>query len=376
MPLFVSRLLRLAAPAFACTLTISPGGSAAGPFTISEDVEEVCQFTLAPSAITAAPGGDWLVALDQREKPLMRAAKMLKSGEVVPFPDETMSTAAPAATIPLDALEDVKVSADGIAWMLDNGRRSETAPKLVGWELGKNRLHRLIPITAPAIVTGSFCAGLALDPAAPFAYVSDPANGQDAALIVIDLATGLSRRVLHGDPNLQPDPAVQLPPGAVSGRVIRRLDGSTTVPRCGVEALAIDRKGEWLYFTALQAGAVHRVPAAKLRDAALPPGEIAKSIERYADAPPAVSLAIDVKGNLYLGDLSNRSISIIDAKERVCRPLVSDARLLWPDGLAFGQDGKLYFFSPSKPLTAANGTAKSAFSLFRTRTPAAGRAGD
>ncbi len=363
------------AAAVAAWVAVSALSGIAGTFTISEDVDEVYQFTLAPAAITAAPGGDWLVALDQREKPRMRAVKLLKSGEVAPFPDQAMSMAEPQARIPLDALEAVKVGSDGVAWLLDNGRRSESVPKLVGWELGKGRLHRVIHLPPPATVAGSFCGDLALDPAAPLAYVSDPANGQDAALIVVDLTTGLCRRVMQGQGFLRPDPAVQLPPSAASGRAIRRLDGTTTVPRCGVEALCIDRKGDWLYFTALQASAVHRVPCAKLRDAALSAEALAAAVERYANTPPTVSLAMDSKGNLYLGDLAGRGIGIIDAKERVCRPLVTDVRLLWPDGLTFGQDGKLYFFSPTQPPGTGTGV-KAAISLFRTRTPASGRAGD
>ncbi len=351
-----------------------PVSARAGTFTLSEDVEEVYQFTLAPAAMTAAPGGDWLLALDQREKPQMRAVRLQKSGEVVPFPDQVMSTAATGSSLPLDALEAVKVNSHGVAWMLDNGRRSELTPKLVGWNLDKGHLHRVIHLAAPALVTGSFCGDLALDPEEPFAYVADPANGEDAALIVVDLQTGLSRRILQGHPALRPDPTVILPPGALGGRVIRRIDGTASVPKRGVEALAIDRKGDWLYFTGLQAGAVSRVQVAKLRDAALSEQALAQCLERYADVPPGVSLAIDAKGNLYAGDLAGRSIILIDEKERASRPLVTDARLLWPDGLTFGQDGKLYFFSPAKPPSTAGG--KQAYTLFRIRTPASGRAGD
>jgi hypothetical protein len=98
--------------------------SLAGTFSISENVEEVLKFTLAPAAITASSNGDWLVALDQREKPNLRAARILRSGEVIPFPDEWMSTASAEARLPLDSLEAIAVSQDGIVWMLDNGRRS------------------------------------------------------------------------------------------------------------------------------------------------------------------------------------------------------------------------------------------------------------
>jgi hypothetical protein len=359
---------------------LPPAVLQAGTFSISEDVEEVYQFSLAPSALTAAPSGEWFVTLDQREKPLLRAARILKSGEVVPFPNLAISSAAPEARLPLDALEAVKVSTEGIVWMLDNGRRSEVIPKLVGWDLDKDRLHRVIPVTAPAVIPGSFCADLALDPSAPFACIADPAQGQNAALIVVDLLTGLCRRVLQGHLSLMPDLAVRLPESAISGRLTRRIDGSTAVPQCGVDALAIDRRGEWLYFCALQSHTLYRISARLLRDPATTPEALAKAVERYADKPPSISLCIDSKNNLYLGNMAERSIGIIEAKERTYRPLISDARLLWPNGLTFGQDGKLYLFSPTRPLTTSASSipaaAKPTYSLFRTRTPASGRAGD
>jgi hypothetical protein len=354
--------------------------SLAGTFSISENVEEVLKFTLAPAAITASSNGDWLVALDQREKPNLRAARILRSGEVIPFPDEWMSTASAEARLPLDSLEAIAVSQDGIVWMLDNGRRSETTPKLVGWNIDKERLHRVVYLSPPAVIPSSFCTDLVLDPSAPFAYLADPANGQDAAIIVADLESGLCRRVLQGIPCVQPDPSVALPISALSERSTVRLDGTTTITQCGVDSLAIDRRGEWLYLSALQSRTLQRLPAKLLRNAKSSAPDLAKAIEHYATKPPSVSMAIDSKGNLYLGDSANRGIGIIEPKNRSYQLLVSDARLLWPDSLTFGQDGRLYFFSPNRPLPKlgdkASGNAKPSYSLFRTRTPASGRSGD
>lgn len=352
----------------------------AGTITISEDVEEVLKFTLAPSAITASPNGDWLVALDQREKPTLRAARILKSGEVLPFPDLSMSTAAKDARLPLDSLEAIAVGQNGIVWMLDNGRRSETTPKLVGWNTERDCLHRVIHLSIPAVIPSSFCTELVLDPSAPIAYLADPANGQDAAIIVADLESGLCRRILQGSKWVRPDPSVALPISALSERSIVRLDGTTTLTQCGVDSLAIDRRGDWLYLSGLQSRYLHRVPASLLRNPKTSAADLAKAVESYAEKPPSISLSIDSKGNIYLGDSANRSIGIIDAKEKIYRPLVSDARLLWPDGLTFGDDGRLYFFSPNRPPTRPgdqNSTiSKPSYSLFRIRTPASGRAGD
>jgi hypothetical protein len=352
----------------------------AGTFVISDEVEEVLQFSLAPAALTSSPSGEWLVALDQREKPSLRAVRILKSGEVIPFPDRAMSTADTGARLPLDALEAISVSQDGIVWMLDNGRRSETNPKLVGWNIEKDRLHRIIHLNAPAVIPSSFCTDLALDPTEPIAYIADPAKGQDAALIVADLNTGLCRRLLQGSPCVQPDPSVTLPVSALSERTTRRIDGTTTVTQCGVDALAIDRRGEWLYFAGLQSHTLYRLPAPLLRNLDTPEADLVKAVENYATKPTSISMAMDSKGNLYLGESANRAIGIIDAKERTYRPLVSDVRLLWPDSLTFGHDGRLYFSSPNKTAPKAGDSTPSqvkvTYSLFRTRTPASGRAGD
>lgn len=354
--------------------------SLAGTFSISENVEEVLQFTLAPAAITASSNGDWLVALDQREKPNLRAARILKSGEVIPFPDESMSTASPKARLPLDALEAIAVGQDGIVWMLDNGRRSEATPKLVGWNFDKDRLHRVVYLSPPAVIPSSFCTDLVLDPTAPYAYLADPANGQDAAIIVADLESGLCKRVLQGLPCVQPDPSVALPISALSERSTVRLDGTTTITQRGVDSLAIDRRGEWLYLSALQSRTIQRLPAKSLRNFENSTPELTKTIEPYATKPPSVSLAIDSKGSLYLGDSANRGIGIIEPKNKTYQLLVSDARLLWPDSLTFGHDGRLYFFSPNRSVPKlgdkTSGNAKPSYSLFRTRTSASGRAGD
>ena len=357
-----------------------------GTFPMTDEVEEVLQFTLPPAAITAAPSGDWLVALDARQRPRYRAAHIRKSGEVTPFPDQAMSLATPEARLPLDAIEALVVDTNGIVWMLDNGRRSEMIPKLIGWDTGKDRLHRLIHLHAPAVIPGSFCADLTLEPSGTHAYIADPANGADAAIITVDLETGLCRRLLHGHSSVRPDSAIKIPPDALASRAIRRLDGATALPHCGIESVAVDRKGDWLYFSAFQAAILYRVATHLLRDPATPPDDLASAVEAYASKPPTSGLAIDNKSNLYLGDIGSRSIGMVDARDRTYRPLVSDARLIWPDGLTFGQDGRLYFFSPNRTSAGASGTSvlapvppappSPAFSLFRIRTPANGRAGD
>lgn len=364
-------------------------GAIAGPGDAfkSDAIEVVFQFSLAPSGITAAPDGAWLLSVSQAEKPRTRVVKVSRSGKVEPFPNEKMSEAASDSPLPLDAVEGMQLAADDLVWMLDNGRRSEVTPRVVAWNHDKNRLQHVYYIGQPATVPGSFLTDLAVDPGYPFVYISDPANGPDAALIVLDCTTGLARRVLQGHPSVIPNSSINLKTTPGGGEE-RRLDGVQTLPHGGVDPIALDRKGEWLYFAPLRSGKLYRVKTELLRSADTSAEKLSHGVETYADKPPATAISIDNKGNVYVGDIQGRAIGVIDIEKREYRVLTSDPRLVEPDGLCFGGDGKLYFFShsqfaaqstrssaPQAPLsTAPSGSLEH--SLYRMKALAPGRIGD
>lgn len=367
---------------------LSAGALIAGPEGAfkSDDIEVVYQFSLSPSGVTAAPDGSWILSVSQSEKPRTRVVKVSKSGKVDAFPSEKISDAEPDASLQLDAVEGMTVGVDGFVWMLDNGRRSEVTPKIVAWNYEKNRLQHVHYLGQPAVVPGSFLADLAVDPGYPFVYVSDPANGADAALIVLDRATGLAHRVLQGHPSVTPDPAVKTE-NARAGNSARRLDGVQTFPHGGVDPIALDRKGEWLYFAPLRSKKLYRIKTDLLRSPDTSAEKLAQSVQAYADKPAATSITIDNKGNIYVGDIEGRAIGVIENDARhAYRVLTSDPRLVAPDGLCFGPDGKLYFFSRSQfavqaPVvgsatvsTTSGGAAQHA--LYRMKPLAPGRVGD
>lgn len=334
---------------FLALLVLPPAYAGTGE---NPDLETVFQFTLAPSGLTSLPDGRWVIGVNQAEKPRLRSVSFSQSGEVQPFPNETMSQGDASASAPLDAIEALQCDAAGMVWLLDNGRRSEVPPKLVCWNLDKQKVQQVLYLSPPAVTPGSFVADLLVDANSPLIVISDPANGVNAALILLDRSTGVARRILQGHQALQPDKSVHLQVTR-TGQEARRLDGSTTLPHCGVRPLATDRKGQWLYFAPVQSHALYRLPMALLRQPGVGDEELAKALERYAEKPAAASLAVDNKNNVYVGDIEGRSISVIDPDKRQCQPLFSDPRLVWPDGLCFGQDGKLYLYSRTQVKVSA-----------------------
>lgn len=344
------------------------------------DLDTVFQFTLAPSGVTSATDGSWIMGVNQTEKSRMRAVRISRTGDVSPFPNEKMSHGEASATVPLDAVEALQTDPSGVTWMLDNGRRSEVPPKVIAWNSEKNRVQQVIYLSPPAIVPGSFVSDLFVDAYSPLIYISDPAAGADAALIILDRTTGVARRFLQGNPSLQPDPTVPLRVTR-TGQEVRRLDGSSASPHSGIRPLVMDRKGQWLYLTAVQSQAIYRLPGALLRSADLTDEKLAKALERYADKPACASLAIDNKNNLYIGDIQARAIGVIEPEKRSYKLLTSDPRLVWPDGLCFGQDGKLYFYSRTQATVSASPTqdgrpAATEHSMFRLQPLAPGQPGN
>ncbi len=356
-------------------------GGCNGAAADGSDLETVFQFSLAPAGLTAALNGSWVLGVDQGQKPRLRAVEISKLGEVKPFPNEKISTGDPAEPTPLDAIEGLQTDKDGTIWLLDNGRRSELPPKIVAWSPDKQRVQVVFNLSPPAVVPGSYLSDIIVDPLAPFIYMSDPANGSNAALVVLDRTTGIARRVLQGHPSVVPDPKVSLHKG-LKGLEARRLDGTATLPHCGVRPLAMDRRGAWLYYTAVLSHTVYRVPVDLLRKPETPPEKLAAAVEAYAEKPACASLVLDSKGNLYLGDIEAHSIGVIEAgtKPKPYRVLLTDPRLLWPDDLCFGIDGKLYFFSRTQPAPPISSHEKAPVmvehSMFRMKPLAPGRPGD
>jgi len=365
---------RILAPALLFALP----GFTSGTRDTGPQPEVVFELPLAPSGMTIAPGGGFLLSIGYEEKPQNRVVTITKSGESTPFPNAPVSQASPDEPLTLDAVRGMALDKNGVVWMLDSGRRSEVPPKIIAWDAEHKRLHRVLNLSQPALLSGSNINDIAVDVDRQLLVVSDSASGADAALIVIDLATGLGRRALQGHPSVVPVAGLDL---QIDGKLIetRRLDGTPADPDGGVRPIALDRRGEWLYFGPMRSLKLYRVKTEHLRNAALPPEKLAGLVEEYSKKPLCSGISLDTKGNIYVSDLHGKAIGIIAAGSRQYRVLAADPRFLWPDGLCFGPEGKLYFFTNSRRAVprGARLTAEASVNyLFKLQTPASGRVGD
>lgn len=311
-----------------------------------DELQETAQAPAGPGGMCILPSGDYVVAFHQFFNPPFRVMKLDREKSWEPFPNAEMNTPGSGNPMLLDSVLGIASDARGIVWMLDNGRRSGTPPKLVAWDTKRNQHHKVIVIDALALSPYSFLTNIALDPVGPFIYIADPADGFSSAIIIVDTQTGLTRRVLEGDRSVQQDQAVSL---ALEGRVVevRRPDGAIASPLTGVNPIALDRKGEWLYYGPRNGASLYKIKTQLLTDPTIAPHVLASQVTGVSPKPICDSMTIDSKGRIYFGDISRGSIDYVSPDENYLnlRLLILDPRITWPGGLAIGPDGNLHFFS-------------------------------
>jgi sugar lactone lactonase YvrE len=337
-------------------------------------LEVVASLDQAPGNITVTPDQRIIVSLHQFFTPDWRVAEWA-SGRLQAFPTALVASGGDA-DVRLHSVLGIQSDSDGIVWMLDNGMRGAAIPKLVGWDSRRNKLRKLIFLPEPITSANSFVNDLAIDEAREHIYIADPAGGDNAALIVVHYPSGYARRVLQGHASVTPEDLDLV----IDGEAVEVLqaDGSTARPRIGVNPIALDAQGEWLYFGPMHGLSLYRVRVEDLLDETLAPGALGDKVERYARKPVCDGISIDSEDNIYVTDIANNAIGVID-KSREYRTYIEDPRLSWPDALSFGPDGRLYTVTNqlhrSAPLHGGEQTAMPPFYIFALEPLAPGVSG-
>jgi len=285
--------------------------------------------------------------------------------------------------------------ANGILWILDSAKSTDRADpvhprppalhaKYVGWDTKTNTLFKVIDLDAVTLPQSQH-NDFAIDLKHGVLIAADEAIGENsngvgstAALVVTNIATGQSRRLLQGDPHVLPntDPirwvAQAGQPAAAWGL------------RVGVDGITLDKNQEWLYFAPLSGYEMYRVRMTDLIDSTLSDAQLSAKVEFYANKPYNGGLTIDANDNLYLTEVGRHTIGIIPPDTRQYRAYVSDSNMIWPDGVTYISDGFMYsgaaqliqtgvFQSNATP----SGTANNAppYRIYRFRPEAAGTPG-
>ena len=313
---------------YSLEVTAEPGSS----------FEIVANLDKGPGNVSVMDDGRIMMSMHQFYRPEFTVVEY-KNNKLIPFPNEELAKSDSKSPLKLDSVLGIRSSADGIVWMLDNGMRSGVTPKLLAWDAKNNRLHRLIYLPPPITAKDSFVNDFSVDFRHNHIFISDPAGGGNAALIVVNLNTGSTRRVLEGHGSVVPEQADLVIDNVPI--LVKDTTGKLVRPHIGVNPITEDLNNEWVYFGPMHSHSLYRIKADDLANEALNDKDLSSRVERYSDKPISDGISIDKDNNIYLGDLAANAIGVIST-EKSYRRLAQCPRLSWVDSFSFGPAGKLY----------------------------------
>lgn len=334
------------------------GGNTFPPTQFPRDASET-RIELAfeypePIGALAVSGGDVFFTVHSAANPQGNKLLRLRDGVALPFPDG--ATQQNLLTTPLGLAHD----GDATLWVLDHGRHGLEPVRLLGFDTQSGRLAHSATLARDVAPRGSFLSALAVDAVAGKVYLADTSLiRRKPALIVYDVASGTARRTLSGEPPLASSFRMGTADAPVS------LIGGLASLRPGVDALALDANGAYLYFAAGGSDGVYRIATDDL-NAPAP----ASAIERYSDKPQSGGLVVGPYGSVFVADVVEPGI-VRAAGDRRARRFADGPDWRWPAAIAIDDAGTLWLAETALPahLLRDAGSTPTPYRVYRITGP-------
>ena len=254
---------------------------------------------------------------------------------ITAFPNQAWSSLPDQQGIGFNTVLGLRSDQNGVVWMLDRSDGKGQPGKIVGWDTINDELYQVIYLPQPIIPESPFLNDLAVDLDHNKIYITDTASGKDSALIIVDLVTGFSRRVLEGDVSTRPEDI----PMVIDERTIT-FGGEPA--KIGANPITVDPKNQWVYYAPMSGTSLYRIATEDLIDESLSPEELSSKVQRYGDKPICDGITVDGAGNVYITSITDHAIGVVNSNGEY-RTLYQDDRLLsWTDGMAFSADDYVY----------------------------------
>jgi sugar lactone lactonase YvrE len=296
-------------------------------------LEAVAQLPTPPGNIAVSAGGRVFVSLHPEARPKFKVVELV-DGRMRPWPNEAFQAGGgPRAFREVLSL---RIDRQNRLWTLDTGMHGIHPGRLLAFDLKSGEVVHEFEFPREVAGLGSHLNDFQVSPDGKFVYIAEASFfAKTPALIVYGVANRSARRLLERHPSVTAEHYTPV----VQGRRMVAL-GLVSI-RPGVDSIALDQRGEWLYFAPVTSLNLYRVRTADLRDEQLPAADLAGKVETFAEKTMSDGITIDADGALYLTDPEHSAIVLL-RQDRTLQTLVKDNVLRWPDGFSWGPDGWLY----------------------------------
>jgi sugar lactone lactonase YvrE len=266
-------------------------------------------------------------------------AEVLADGSLRSYPDEVWQGWTPGAdpTNSFVCVQSVVADGEGSLWVLDpaNPWFQGVVPRgarLIEIDLATDRVARVIGFDETVAPAGSYLNDVRIDHPHRAAYVTDSGTG---ALVVVNLETGASRRVLANHHSTSAEEVVL----TIGGD--EWLLPNSAAPQVHADGIAYDRVEDFIYYQALTGRTLYRVAGAALRDMSLDDAALAAVVEIVAGSGASDGLLWDGVDGIIISAIEEDAIKRWSPSGGV-EIVVQDPLFAWPDSFALGPDGGLF----------------------------------
>ncbi len=298
-------------------------------------IELVAELDYPPGNIAVSREGRVFLTLHPDGAPPVKVVELV-DGRPVPYPSEAFQRDDDPSRPSFHTVLSIRIDQQNRLWTLDHADFGQGQPRMLAFDLATNELVHQHDF--PSDVAGflSMVNDFQVSPAGDKIYIAEASPiAHTPALLTYDVQTGESRRLLDSHSSVLPEDYLL----RVGGRDIDIL-GIYTL-RIGVDSIALDRRGEWLYYGPVNGDRMYRIAARDLDDPSLSDEALAARVEDFGPKPLSDGLTTDASDNVIITAPEHDAVMAL-APDRSLTTWAKTPRFRWPDGLGFGPDGWLY----------------------------------